>query len=209
MIINNGFNVVEQVTVVRHSHNDATTVTGAGRPVETNDEMVPQAAQLGGEVAQQDGQPAQQDGGSGQCRSTCLASTNNWTMLTNHNAVAQYVSRGADSGKLVALTTIANSYTIERRNFIPTMAKDDDKFYNWWMVLTRSQFEQYSNHGTIPGYKDSRGDNGHRHQQMHNKPEYAINLAIQKIVASDAYIGPTMTRSHCIFCAGDRQRHTF
>eukprot|EP00971_Amphidinium_carterae_P212137 4209665-Amphidinium_carterae.1 len=91
---------------------------------------------------------------------------------------AEFVSQGHDSGKLVALTTIANAKTIERDNFIPTLAKDDTKLYTWWMVLTRSQFKQYRNKGTIPAYKDSRGDNAHRHQRMHNLPECAINLAI-------------------------------
>eukprot|EP00971_Amphidinium_carterae_P349978 6491326-Amphidinium_carterae.2 len=71
---------------------------------------------------------------------------------------AEYILKGADMLRFLALS-IANAQTIERDTFVPTMAKKNNKFYNWWMVLTRLLFEQYGSHGTIPGYEDARGDN--------------------------------------------------
>eukprot|EP00971_Amphidinium_carterae_P190737 3785110-Amphidinium_carterae.2 len=80
------------------------------------------------------------------------------------------------------------------------MAKNDNKLYSWWMVLTCPQFEQSSAHGTTPGYKDARGDKARRHQRMQNLPEYAINLAIhtrRKIGSNDTYNNETPMHLLC------------
>eukprot|EP00971_Amphidinium_carterae_P285427 5666760-Amphidinium_carterae.1 len=58
--------------------------------------------------------------------------------------MSEYISEGLNNPKLIALTTSANSRTIQRNSFLPTMAKEDNMHYNWWIVLTRPQFEQYS-----------------------------------------------------------------
>eukprot|EP00971_Amphidinium_carterae_P135953 2693917-Amphidinium_carterae.2 len=45
--------------------------------------------------------------------------------------------------------------------------------------------------GTIPGYKETRGDSVHKHHRLHNFPDHAINLAIHTrwntLSSSDTY----------------------
>eukprot|EP00971_Amphidinium_carterae_P083349 1649624-Amphidinium_carterae.5 len=71
-------------------------------------------------------------------------------MLSGHNA-GLAIRRKHLGGYWVQTIwgSITNSNTIERDTFIPTIAKNDTKPYNWGMVLTHQQFEQYSTHGAI------------------------------------------------------------
>eukprot|EP00971_Amphidinium_carterae_P044814 881317-Amphidinium_carterae.1 len=80
--------------------------------------------------------------------------------------------------------------------------------YNWWMVLTRPQFEQYSNSGEIPRYKNSRGDNVHKLQRMHNVQVHAINLAIHAGGTYILAVTLTIQTCQCALLATDNALHS-
>eukprot|EP00971_Amphidinium_carterae_P052715 1037891-Amphidinium_carterae.1 len=57
---------------------------------------------------------------------------------------------------------------IQRDGFNPATAqRHDDQEYLWFMWLSEAQHRQFSRkgdkQGTMPGYKDTRGDNVHKH----------------------------------------------
>eukprot|EP00971_Amphidinium_carterae_P313104 6222356-Amphidinium_carterae.1 len=68
---------------------------------------------------------------------------------------------------------------IQLDSFTPTLAASNDHHnYLWFTWLTESQYGQFVLDGTVPGYKDTRSDNVHKHQRLHNTPEHCINLHI-------------------------------
>eukprot|EP00971_Amphidinium_carterae_P326929 6458031-Amphidinium_carterae.2 len=73
---------------------------------------------------------------------------------------------------------ISNTATIQRDKFIPTAAMNDTNEYLWFTWLTEAQHNDYKVLGTVPGYKDTRGDNVHRHHRLHNSPDHCLNLLI-------------------------------
>eukprot|EP00971_Amphidinium_carterae_P348493 6490520-Amphidinium_carterae.3 len=60
---------------------------------------------------------------------------------------------------LKVLTTISNSAPIQRDRFIPTASDTND--YLWFTWLTDAQYNDFKETGTVPSYKDTRGDNVH------------------------------------------------
>eukprot|EP00971_Amphidinium_carterae_P052358 1030637-Amphidinium_carterae.1 len=46
---------------------------------------------------------------------------------------AEYISMGSNSSKIIALTSIAKSRTVQRDTLLPAMASEDNVEYNWWM----------------------------------------------------------------------------
>eukprot|EP00971_Amphidinium_carterae_P229065 4543940-Amphidinium_carterae.1 len=62
--------------------------------------------------------------------------------------------------------------------FIPSQAESDNTSYIWWMWLSRPQHTQYATDGTIPEYKETRGDTVHKHHRVHKAPDSCINLHI-------------------------------
>eukprot|EP00971_Amphidinium_carterae_P322196 6404172-Amphidinium_carterae.5 len=127
-IVHNALNVVEPATVVRHTHNDGS---------KTARDNGPQGAQQDETVSQRHlwlRRQRTRQFPSAQTGEQCSPDT------MRELQSAEYISTGTDNCKFIALTTIANSRTIE-----------------WWMVLMRQQYEEYSQTGTTPAYKDSRG----------------------------------------------------
>eukprot|EP00971_Amphidinium_carterae_P274460 5446391-Amphidinium_carterae.1 len=61
------------------------------------------------------------------------------------------------------MTPIANTATIQRDSFIPTAAMNDTNVYLWFTWLTEAQYNDFKTAGTVPGYKDTGGDNVHKH----------------------------------------------
>eukprot|EP00971_Amphidinium_carterae_P130080 2576695-Amphidinium_carterae.2 len=57
------------------------------------------------------------------------------------------------------LTTISNSASTQRDSFIPTATMNDTFDYLWFTWLSASQYEDFNQTGSVPGYKDTRGDN--------------------------------------------------
>eukprot|EP00971_Amphidinium_carterae_P319296 6346228-Amphidinium_carterae.1 len=58
---------------------------------------------------------------------------------------------------------------------------NDTNDYLWFTWLTDAQcndFKGARSSGTVPGYKDTRGDNVHRHHRLHNSPDHCLNLLI-------------------------------
>eukprot|EP00971_Amphidinium_carterae_P089991 1781371-Amphidinium_carterae.1 len=54
--------------------------------------------------------------------------------------------------------------SIQLDTFTPTRAaSDDNQKYLWFTWLTESQYGQFLLDGQVPGYKDTRGDNVHKH----------------------------------------------
>eukprot|EP00971_Amphidinium_carterae_P250994 4982469-Amphidinium_carterae.1 len=110
--------------------------------------------------------------------------------------------------KATTLTQIANATPTLRDNFIPTQAAQDNSPYIWWMWLTRPQYAQYVTDGTIPRYKETRGDTVLKHHRLHNTPDKCINLHIHtrwKVQsASDVYNATSAT----FFRRGNRQCQT-
>eukprot|EP00971_Amphidinium_carterae_P086632 1714408-Amphidinium_carterae.1 len=64
---------------------------------------------------------------------------------------------------LKTFATCASTATLPRDNFIPTAAMNDTSVYLWFTWLTEAQYNDFKNTGTVPGYKDTRGDNVHKH----------------------------------------------
>eukprot|EP00971_Amphidinium_carterae_P348809 6490681-Amphidinium_carterae.2 len=79
---------------------------------------------------------------------------------------------------LKVLTMISNTATIQRDRFIPTAAMNDTNNYLWFTWLTEAQYNDFSTTGQVPGYKDTRGDNVHKHHRLHNTPDHCVNLHI-------------------------------
>eukprot|EP00971_Amphidinium_carterae_P198163 3932832-Amphidinium_carterae.1 len=50
--------------------------------------------------------------------------------------------------------------------------------YLWFTWLSQSQYEDFNETGFVPGYKDTRGDNVHKHHRIHNRPDHCLYLAI-------------------------------
>eukprot|EP00971_Amphidinium_carterae_P229074 4544020-Amphidinium_carterae.2 len=96
--------------------------------------------------------------------------------LVDAEFTPDYSSNNTDHLKV--LTTISNMATIQRDRFIPTAAVNDTNNYLWFTWLTEAQYNDYKASGQVPGYKDTRGDNVHKHQRLHNSPEHCINLHI-------------------------------
>eukprot|EP00971_Amphidinium_carterae_P132680 2627713-Amphidinium_carterae.1 len=73
---------------------------------------------------------------------------------------------------------MSNSAPIQRDSFIPTSAMNDTVEHLWFSWFTASQFEQFKQTGSVPGYKETRGDNVHKHHRIHSRPDHCVNLAI-------------------------------
>eukprot|EP00971_Amphidinium_carterae_P183123 3633926-Amphidinium_carterae.1 len=62
------------------------------------------------------------------------------------------------------LLVMALTPPIQLDSFGPTLASSDNRNNHLWFTwLTESQYGQYVLDGTIPGYKDTRGDSVHKH----------------------------------------------
>eukprot|EP00971_Amphidinium_carterae_P112827 2234452-Amphidinium_carterae.1 len=85
---------------------------------------------------------------------------------------------GSNNSKINELTSIANFEDNQRDTFLPAMAGEENVEYNWWIWFFRAHYEQYMRNGTIPGYKERRGDNAHKHHRLHIFPDHAINFLI-------------------------------
>eukprot|EP00971_Amphidinium_carterae_P045144 888355-Amphidinium_carterae.1 len=55
---------------------------------------------------------------------------------------------------------------------------NDTNEYLWFTWLTEAQYNDFHSSGQVPGYKDTRGHNVHRHHRLHNTPNHCINLHI-------------------------------
>eukprot|EP00971_Amphidinium_carterae_P142872 2830512-Amphidinium_carterae.1 len=89
--------------------------------------------------------------------------------------------RRDSSTTLVRETVIEMTLTppIQRDSFNPLAAHNDDsQQYLWFMWLTEAQNSQFYKTGQVPGYKDTRGDNVHKHHRLHNTPDHCVNLHI-------------------------------
>eukprot|EP00971_Amphidinium_carterae_P349711 6491169-Amphidinium_carterae.3 len=67
---------------------------------------------------------------------------------------------------------------VKRDIFNPMTAATDPQPYLWFTWHSAAQYDQYLVTGTVPGYKDTRGDNVHRHHRLHNSPDHCVNLLI-------------------------------
>eukprot|EP00971_Amphidinium_carterae_P120537 2388510-Amphidinium_carterae.1 len=61
------------------------------------------------------------------------------------------------------LIAMALTPPITLDNFTPPLATDSRDNYLWFTWLTEPQYGHYLLEGTVPGYKDTRGDTVHRH----------------------------------------------
>eukprot|EP00971_Amphidinium_carterae_P262474 5206477-Amphidinium_carterae.1 len=64
--------------------------------------------------------------------------------------------------------TMSMAAPIQRNGFNPATAQQNDSGeYSWFMWLSQDQYRQFSRkgdkQGTVPGYKDTREDNVHKH----------------------------------------------
>eukprot|EP00971_Amphidinium_carterae_P084562 1673598-Amphidinium_carterae.1 len=50
--------------------------------------------------------------------------------------------------------------------------------YLWFTWLSASQCNDFKETGSVPAYKDTRGDNVHKHHRIHDRPDHCLNLAI-------------------------------
>eukprot|EP00971_Amphidinium_carterae_P349542 6491069-Amphidinium_carterae.1 len=73
---------------------------------------------------------------------------------------------------------MAKTMPIDTDSFNPMTAETDRQSYLWVTWLTKSQFDSYLINGTVPGYKETRGDNVHKHHRIRNRPDHCVNLAI-------------------------------
>eukprot|EP00971_Amphidinium_carterae_P109535 2168879-Amphidinium_carterae.1 len=60
--------------------------------------------------------------------------------------------------------------TIDRDSFIPTNCDNDTMQYLWWSWFTDAHLAQFQADGTVAAYKETCGDNVHKH--------HSVNLAI-------------------------------
>eukprot|EP00971_Amphidinium_carterae_P306922 6099521-Amphidinium_carterae.1 len=84
--------------------------------------------------------------------------------LLEGELTAEYNRSGKDI--LKTLTTVSNTATLQRDSFIPTASLNDTTNYLWFTWLTEAAEAQYNDFNTtaqVPGYKDNRGDNVHKH----------------------------------------------
>eukprot|EP00971_Amphidinium_carterae_P196469 3898920-Amphidinium_carterae.1 len=91
-----------------------------------------------------------------------------FTLLTDHT----------HNDHLKVIAKLSNSMPIQRDSFIPTSAMGDTTQYLWFSWFTETQFQQFKETGTVPGYKETRGDNVHKHHRIHNRPDHCVNLVI-------------------------------
>eukprot|EP00971_Amphidinium_carterae_P090046 1782504-Amphidinium_carterae.1 len=81
--------------------------------------------------------------------------------LREGELTADYNHNGHDILKTFA--ALANTATLPRDNFIPTAAMNDTNKYLWLTWLTEAQYNEFVLSGQVPGYKDTCGDNVHKH----------------------------------------------
>eukprot|EP00971_Amphidinium_carterae_P048667 959371-Amphidinium_carterae.1 len=79
---------------------------------------------------------------------------------------------------LKVLTMISSTATVQRDRFIPTAAMYNTNNYLWFTWLTKAQYNDFKATGQVPGNKDTRGDNAHKHHRLHNSPDHCIKLHI-------------------------------
>eukprot|EP00971_Amphidinium_carterae_P301531 5991067-Amphidinium_carterae.4 len=80
--------------------------------------------------------------------------------------------------RLKTFTTVAHAMPIQRDAYIPTNADNDMTEGLWWTCLTKAQLKRFQADGPMPGFKETRGDNVHKHHRFHIRPDHCINLAM-------------------------------
>eukprot|EP00971_Amphidinium_carterae_P235779 4679317-Amphidinium_carterae.1 len=76
------------------------------------------------------------------------------------------------------IETLSSTRPIEHDSFIPTNSDNDTTQYLWWSWFTDAQLTQFRANGTVPPWKETRGDNVHKHHRFHNRPDHCVNLAM-------------------------------
>eukprot|EP00971_Amphidinium_carterae_P214156 4249948-Amphidinium_carterae.1 len=102
-------------------------------------------------------------------------------MILDLLLATEYVPQDDTKGNadhLRDLTNVSNTATIQRETFIPTAAMNNLNIHLWFTWLTEVRYNDFKATGTVPGYKDTRGDTVHRHHRLHNTPDHCINLHI-------------------------------
>eukprot|EP00971_Amphidinium_carterae_P304824 6057407-Amphidinium_carterae.1 len=92
--------------------------------------------------------------------------------LVEAELTSDYNGNSADI--LKTFTKISSSAPIQRDRFIPTAAMNNTNDYLWLTWLTEAQYNDLKETGTVPGYKDTRGDNVHQHHRLDNSPVQII-----------------------------------
>eukprot|EP00971_Amphidinium_carterae_P233741 4638465-Amphidinium_carterae.1 len=81
-------------------------------------------------------------------------------MILDLLLATEYVPQDDDKGNrdhIKDMTFISNTATIQRDTFIPA-AMNNLNIHLWFTWLTEAQYNDFKAGGTVPGYKDTRGD---------------------------------------------------
>eukprot|EP00971_Amphidinium_carterae_P226010 4482651-Amphidinium_carterae.3 len=112
---------------------------------------------------------------SPQCSPEVLKKLHNSWLILRTNEEQSLCSTMLMRNQLIEM---AMTPPIDRDTFNPLTAETDRQSYLWFTWLTAAQYDYFKLSGKVPGYKETRRDNVHKHHGIHNRPDHCINLAI-------------------------------